>query len=248
MALHGKEKIWYVFDRLIDAREETVGNIVGLHPADDLNKHFSHSDFINLMKKLEQEKAAKFISLPTAQTYLKYQIKILPGFDAYHKTLWADPQYREFSRNKYPPKDLEVRNSNTHSNNEIVNQIDSNASTTSDKSSPYTITYSTNRDIILNGLMVLSRPTFNGENDLVFSYLFKNPGKSFSKKEIEEAISQKIAKDFHKIVENLGFKGDLAKMFFSISKNDVMFRNQVSSDDLVRMGISLVHLNKTKAT
>ena len=30
MALHGKEKIWYVFDRLIDAREETVNPCRGL--------------------------------------------------------------------------------------------------------------------------------------------------------------------------------------------------------------------------
>ena len=78
-----------------------------MHPADDLNKHFSHPDFINVLNKLEHEKAAKFISLPTDQTYLKYQIKILPGFDAYHKKLWADAQYRDWSGDKYPPKGLE---------------------------------------------------------------------------------------------------------------------------------------------
>lgn len=336
MALHGKEKIWYVFDRLIDAQEIATGNVVGLHPADDLNLHFSHPDFIDVMKKLEQEKAAKFISLPTDQTYLKYQIKILPGFDAYHKKLWADPQYREYNGDKYPPKGVEVRKGYFYSDDEIVDltltkkenenrhltagkvaeiynlpkdqrekifkdvltseQVqeaislefasakfldqlpkldDINVGLTSDpnyeaemvgllrqmveqkdgKTSlpksdtvAYNVTYSTSRDIILNGLMVLSRPTFNGENDLVFSHLFKNPGKSFTKKELEEAISQKIAKDFHKVVENLGFKGDLAKIFFSVSKNDIKFRNPVLNDDLVQMGVTLVRLNKTKAT
>lgn len=134
MALHGKEKIWYVFNRLIDARYETVGNIVGLHPADDLNNHFSHPDFINIINKLEKEgRAAKFIGLPTDQTYLKYQVKILPGFDAYHKKLWADPEYRKWCGDKYPPKDLVSKGVNETSKPKPTSNSGSNALKGSEK-------------------------------------------------------------------------------------------------------------------
>ncbi len=337
MALHGKEKIWYVFNRLVDARDETIGNIVGLHPMDDLNDHFSHPDFINIIDKLETEKVAKFISLPSDQTYLKYQVKILPGFDDYHKKLWEDPQYRKFSRDKYPPKGLpknrlyfngasevdltlskeENKNryltigkvaeiyrlsvedqASIYENNltpeqvkevqdiemissrslkelsssitsslsqpkikitnppnydaeiaglfrQMVERKDGKSQIPHDSSIAFSIFYSNSRDLILNGSIVLSCPTFNGENDLVFSKLFNNPGKTFTKKQLEEEISIKITKDFHKIIENLGFKGDLAKIFFSVSKTSIMFKNPISNDDLAKMGLTLVRLNKT---
>jgi hypothetical protein len=294
MALHGKEKIWYTFNRLIDARDETVGNIVSLHPMDDLKDHFTNPDFINIINKLETEKVAKFISLPTDQTYLKYQVKILPGFDDYHKKLWADLQYREYSGDKYPPKDLtknklyfngasevdlslskeenknryltigkvaeiyrlpeeeqtriynnnltpeqviEVQNTETvllksfknfsssikssltlPKNNitvpsnydaetvgllrQMVEQKDGKFKIPLDNDIAHIITYPSGRDIVLNGAYVLSHPTFNGENDLVFSKLFNNPGQTFTKKQLEEEISIKITKDFHKIIEN----------------------------------------------
>ncbi len=104
------------------------------------------------------------------------------------------------------------------------------------------VTYTSSRQVLLNDMFQLAKPNFDSENDLVFGFLYKNPNKTFSKKNIEQELKTSITKDFHKIVENLGFKGDLAKIFFSTSKNSIMFRNPVSSNELEQMGITIVRL------
>jgi hypothetical protein len=217
MALHGKEKIWFLFNRLIDARDETVGDIVGLHPMDDLHGNFSHPDFINLLSKLEYEKVAKFISLPTDQTYLKYQVKILPGFDAYAKKLRADTGYRKWCgiEPDEPEKTVALPNS-----------------------SDLTITYTNAREILLNGMFQLAKPNLDGENDIVFKYLYDHPNQSITKAKLEAELKIKVAKPFHKIVENLGFKSDLSRAFFSVSKTAIEFRNPVTKDALAQLGIT----------
>lgn len=104
MTLRGKEKIWYLVDRLAEEREITPkGSPIGLHPTQDLNKHYSLSDFVNLMTKLEnEENAARLTSLPTDQTYMKYQVELLPNFEKYIEKLESDPEYLKFSGK--PPK------------------------------------------------------------------------------------------------------------------------------------------------
>lgn len=106
MTLRGKEKIWYLVDRLAEEREITPeGSLIGLHPTQDLNKHYSLSDFVNLMTKLEtEENVARLTSLPADQTYMKYQIELLPDFDKYIEKLESDPEYLKFSGKSPKPK------------------------------------------------------------------------------------------------------------------------------------------------
>ena len=106
MILRGKEKIWYLVNRLAEEREITLkGSLIGLHPTQDLNKHYSLSDFVDLMAKLEtEENVAKLTSLPVDQTNMKYQVEILPGFDEYIKRLESDPEYLKFSGKPPKPK------------------------------------------------------------------------------------------------------------------------------------------------
>lgn len=218
MALHGKEKIWFVFNRLIDARDETVGNIVGLHPMDDLHGNFSHPDFINLLNKLEHEKAAKFISLPTDQTYLKYQVKILPGFEVYAKKLRADVGYQKWCG--IEPDEPEKAATLPSSLDDLI------------------ITYTNAREILLNGMFQLAKPNLDGENDTVFKYLYDHPNQSITKAKLETELKIKVTKPLHKIVENLGFRSDLSRAFFSVSKTAIEFRNPVTKDALSHLGIT----------
>jgi hypothetical protein len=101
------------------------------------------------------------------------------------------------------------------------------------------ITYTNGREIFLNNIFLIGKPDFNGENDLVFSYLFKNPNKPFTKNEIERVIGEALQKSLHKIVENLGFGGDLKKVFFSVSKDSIQFNNPISKK---QMGIEYLKL------
>lgn len=101
----------------------------------------------------------------------------------------------------------------------------------------YEITYTPNREVCLNGSLVLSKPNFNGENDLVMHYLVEHTNEIVTKVDLEEAIKSKITKSFHKIIENLGFKGDLKKIFFEVSEDAVVFRNPITQEVLNAMGI-----------
>ncbi len=94
----------------------------------------------------------------------------------------------------------------------------------------YTITYTNNREICLNEEFILSKPQLNGENDLVFSFLFQNPNKKFTLAQVETATNTRLSKSLHKIVENLRFTGDLKKMFMNVSENAIEFKNPVVRD------------------
>lgn len=99
MSLYGKEKIWFLIDRLLDERELTPsGQPISLHPMNDLNNHYGKMDFIQLAEKLEKEhRAIKLLNnVPTDQTYGKYQVELLSGFDEYVAELRKDPKYMEF--------------------------------------------------------------------------------------------------------------------------------------------------------
>lgn len=110
MSLHGKEKIWFLVNRLLDEREVTkAGQPIALHPMNDLNGHYQKMDFVQLTEKLEKEhKAIKLLNqVPTDQTYNKYLIELLPDFDNYVAELRKDPKYLDWIGEKpenTPPK------------------------------------------------------------------------------------------------------------------------------------------------
>ncbi len=108
----------------------------------------------------------------------------------------------------------------------------------------YKIIYTKQRQIILNDDTQIANPDFNSENDLVFSFLYENPHKRFTKEQIEKAIGGKLNKDFHKIIENLGFEGDTKKVFFSVSKNAIEFRNPITKQDLQEIKKPLTRMIK----
>lgn len=104
------------------------------------------------------------------------------------------------------------------------------------------IRYLPDRRIVLNDQYILSKPNFNSENDNLFSFLYKNPNKLFSKSEIKEQAGITVNKGFDKFVENLNFKNDLRKIFFKVSKTHILFRNPVSKQQVEEMGIRYIKL------
>lgn len=94
MSLAGKEKIWFLVNRLNEEREVTsAGQPVSLHPMNDLNGLYPTNDLIQLVEKLEKDKVVKLVNLPTDQTFNKYQFKLLSEFDNYAQELRKDPKY-----------------------------------------------------------------------------------------------------------------------------------------------------------
>ena len=108
----------------------------------------------------------------------------------------------------------------------------------------YQITYSMNNEIFLNDKIRLGKPNLGSENEAVMEYLISNPNKKITKKDIEDKKEITIGKDFHKIVENLGFTGDLRKIFFKISKSTILFRNPITEADFEKLGIPPLEIEK----
>lgn len=83
-----------------------------------------------------------------------------------------------------------------------------------------------NREILLNNLLV-RKPRSFGNNESVFDYLYNNPNKDWNLSEIEGAIGMQGI-DLNKFVENIGFKGDIRKVFFKVSKDKIRFNNPIT--------------------
>lgn len=96
--------------------------------------------------------------------------------------------------------------------------------------------------VVLNDTLVISKPNFDSENELVFRFLYENPNKKWSKQEIEQQIKVKIHKSFDKIVENLGFKNDLRRIFWHVSSTTVQFNNPVSNETIEKLKLKHIRI------
>lgn len=109
----------------------------------------------------------------------------------------------------------------------------------------YEVVFSKQREIMVNGI-VIARPDFNSENEVVFWFLYENPNKKHTRQDIEKVIGRQLTKTLHKIIENLGFRNDFRKAFFDVSKNSILFRNPLKQEDLEALGIQQLKFPKGK--
>lgn len=216
-----EHKLYHVLEKINDGILLQHGSgIVSLHPRYDLGDIYSREELSNIIGKLSQEKIVKILKFPAEYPEededLRYELSI--QIDHFN-------QYFTDIRNKLGYKDK-----NEQRNTDAV----------------LTITYTKSREIIINNLVLLAKPNFNSENDVVFQYLYNNPNRAHTMKQIETATGNEITKDLHKIVENLGFTGDYKKIFMSVTKTEIMFSNPITQSQLNDLGIPKVRLYKSK--
>lgn len=114
-----------------------------------------------------------------------------------------------------------------------------------DTDAMYEIELTTSREILINNL-VLARPEFGSENEIVFRFLFDNPNRTVTLDELQKRMGdQPIKKTLHKIVENLGFQGDLKDAFFSVAKDSILFRNPIRKEDMKKLGKDRLRIPRT---
>lgn len=93
------------------------------------------------------------------------------------------------------------------------------------------------REVFVNNRR-LAKLNFDSENDRILSYLFQNANKTFRVRDLSSKIGGGPIKRIHNFLDNLGFKGDLRKMFFSASKDSIRFHNPVTHERLHELGLS----------
>ncbi|MDQ5943655.1 MAG: hypothetical protein QG675_423 [Patescibacteria group bacterium] len=109
----------------------------------------------------------------------------------------------------------------------------------------YEVKYSeTTREITINNVLI-SKPDFYKENEIVFGFIYKHPKQRISTKTIKDHVKTELGKPMtktlHKIIENLGFTGDIKQVFFDTSSEGIFFRNPITKSELNDLGIKYLH-------
>ncbi|MFA5184517.1 MAG: hypothetical protein WC456_03230 [Patescibacteria group bacterium] len=102
------------------------------------------------------------------------------------------------------------------------------------------ITYD-NHKLKINEI-IIAKPHFESENDYFATYITNNPGKKLTNQEFVKFKNSKMTKKFDQIINDLGFKGNIKKLFFpNISIKAVEFRNQITMEDMKKAGIDDIY-------
>jgi hypothetical protein len=107
----------------------------------------------------------------------------------------------------------------------------------------YFISVSSTRKVMLNNTFVLASPNFDTENHQFIEYILNHPNETLSKASIEKDAKIVLKKSFHSTINDLGFSGEIRKIFFEASKTKVKFRNHVPQTQLAELEINLEKLN-----
>ena len=103
------------------------------------------------------------------------------------------------------------------------------------------IVYSRTREVLLKDLYgherCLAKPHFDRVNDNFFAFIYENPAKKFTLKQLAASGIDFNNKSLHKVIDELGFKGKLKKLFFKVAQDVVVFNNPVARDDLTEANI-----------
>ncbi|MDD5693117.1 MAG: hypothetical protein PHU86_01410 [Patescibacteria group bacterium] len=164
-----------------------------------------------------------------------------PGFDAKQDIDFTVSAILQLNQDKLDNKIIEI--SDLYYQNELnkngfsfPNIIQSKE--IEDGNAIYRVKYQKQGCRIYINNFLLAKPNFNSENELVFNYLYNNPNRPVSIKEIEEkCLNSKVHKPLKSIVQNLGFGGELKKVFINVSNQGILFRNPIFRKDLDELNI-----------
>jgi hypothetical protein len=137
--MSGKEKLYFLLERIIDARDVTpLGQLLIIDPTNDLNRKYSDLELVNLFTKLEKdEKAVKVLQIPSRlqkeeiiddpfvyQEPVKqndncFHIQLLPTFDNFYNKIQQETEYQKFT-GKTPSQYISEYSKPVKEQNEIV--------------------------------------------------------------------------------------------------------------------------------
>jgi len=138
-------------------------------------------------------------------------------------------EYAETFKAKYPRK--------THWKNE-KKKVDQ-----SEEEPIYEIIYREQVCEIYLGEQLIANPDFNSINEQIFTYIYNHPNRRISIDELEkECLKQRLGRTLNSVVQNLGFTGDIRKVFFNVSKQGIRFKNPIYRKDLEALNIKELKL------
>lgn len=198
------------------------------HGENDELWNVSEHELFEILHKLETDNnVIRIMYTPSAMDMIdEFGIAKTPLFDAYLKEI-----------------EKKVRNAEQENAEKFPQALNKESTAQNRGAAVYWIVFNQNREILLNGVFLLSRPQVDSVNFNVFGFVFNNPNREIGIDEIQTAIRQELKKPLHDIFKELGFKKDILKAFLVITKKRVLFRNPVSRDQLDALGMSNIKIS-----
>lgn len=141
-------------------------------------------------------------------------------------------------------------------NKTFVNKIDKNLQIIAKnlqnkiKNVKYKATYDKeNNKLLING-EILSKQNEFSVNKFFISFLIDNPNMEFHINEIGDMVRNNlkddgfVLKNIQKRIYDLGFRGEIKKAFFKVSKTRLIFINPIDKSRLQKLGIKKLNLKR----
>lgn len=98
-----------------------------------------------------------------------------------------------------------------------------------------------NRKVKVNNI-VIANPHFESENDYFALFISNHPNKKITKSEFEKYKKSKMNKKFDQIITDLGFRGNIKKLFFpNISIKATEFKNPITKNDMKKADVDYIY-------
>ena len=101
----------------------------------------------------------------------------------------------------------------------------------------YFISYDkASRSVYLNDIFLLATLNYNSKNHLIFDYLYDNPNTELTIQDfIDHHPELENICSLSKKIDSIGFKGDVRKHFFQVTKYSVKFTPEVELDAAIKI-------------
>ena len=247
-----EEKVLIVMDWLVAQSEYAVrGNIRIIpksYPFNDPTWHEAE----RIILQLDEQKAIVVTSAAMFKDIFEEikptdprDVQLLPLFDKKKKELEKRWQYHEPQRQAAKQKNLEIalaQIENTFGNSEKKHDKLKVTPNTPKQIHAMQISYSSiTGEVKLNDLFLLSKPKVGSEQQQLFAYLYKHPNTTHTAATLK-AAGLKFSGEPSHFVRDMGFVGDLAKVFFSTSNQGYLFRNPITAAMLQDLGFKHIRL------
>jgi len=186
-----------------------------------------------ILKQFESQKAVKIVEYPSP---LNISLDNISDPEFEYRVEILKPEYLESllprkSTMKRMNELQDTLSGRTTEERERLRAIE-NAEEKKVFSNRFYIEYKDDRIIRLNGKIELGKPQFGRDGEAIWRFLYKNPNKTFTYRELEEQTNTKITERIDKTIERWGFYKGLRSSFFDISnakgKESIRFKNPVT--------------------
>jgi hypothetical protein len=247
-----EEKVLVVMNWLADQSDFAVKGQIRIIPREYPYTKPTWHEAERIMLQLQEQNCVKITSAALFHDILTEiksgdprDVELLPPFERKQQDLSDRWNYQEAQRQPERDKALQVALAQIDKTFGAGKQTEKSAAKSSETPKPahrLKVTYSTTSgEVRLNDLFLLGKPKLGSETQKVFAHLYQHPNTQHSRASLEAAGITYSQAPSH-IIRDLGFVGDLAKVFFTASEHGFIFRNPITDHTLKELGLTSIRL------